>query len=80
MALTDLGIDYRGLRRFEEAIDCYQQSLAIFRETGDRHHEGMAGTELGNAYQGLGRFGRPSTVTRNRWPSLGRPATGTARA
>ena len=39
-ALSNLGNAYRELRRFEEAIGCYQQSLAIYRETGDRHGEG----------------------------------------
>ena len=39
-ALGNLGIAYAELRRFEEAVDCFQRSLAIKRETGDRHGEG----------------------------------------
>ena len=39
------------LRRFEEAVDCYQQSLGIKRETGDRYGEGLTLSNLGNAYQ-----------------------------
>ena len=35
---------------------CYQQSLAIWRETGDRHGEGQTLTNLGNAYEELRRF------------------------
>ena len=54
--LNNLGIAYRELRRFEEAIACYQQSLAIFREIGDRHGEGLALNNLGNAYRELRRF------------------------
>ena len=41
------------MRRFEEAVGCFQESLAIFRETGDRHGEGQTLTNLGLAYQGL---------------------------
>ena len=55
-ALNNLGVAYRELRRFEEAIGCYQQSLAISRETGDRHGEGQTLNNLGDAYQELRRF------------------------
>jgi hypothetical protein len=41
------------LQWFEEAIGCCQQSLAIFRETGDQHGEGMTLTNLGIAYRSL---------------------------
>jgi hypothetical protein len=33
------------VQRFEEAITAYQDAVAIFRETGDRHRESIA---LGN--------------------------------
>jgi tetratricopeptide (TPR) repeat protein len=51
--LNNLGIAYGELRRLEEAIGCYQQSLAIFRETRDRYGEGQILTNLGNAYTKL---------------------------
>jgi tetratricopeptide (TPR) repeat protein len=55
-ALGNLGIAYRALQRFEEAIGCYQQSLTIFREADDRRTEGMALSSLGIAYAELQRF------------------------
>jgi tetratricopeptide (TPR) repeat protein len=55
-ALNNLGLAYWELRRFEEAIGCYRDSLAIRRETGDRYGEGRTLTNLGTAYQGLQRF------------------------
>ena len=30
------------MRRFKEAISAHQEAAAIFRETGDRHSEGIA--------------------------------------
>ena len=39
------------MRRFEEAIGCGQQALALFRETGDRYSEGTILTFLGDVYQ-----------------------------
>jgi tetratricopeptide (TPR) repeat protein len=44
------------MRRLEEAITCYQESLAICRETGDRHSEGPTLINLGTAYVILRRF------------------------
>jgi tetratricopeptide (TPR) repeat protein len=41
------------LGRLEETVGCYQQSLAIFRETGDRYDEGQTLDNLGNAYREL---------------------------
>ena len=55
-ALNNRGIAYQELRRFEEAIDYCQQSLAIFQETGDRHGEGVTLANLGTAYAGLRRL------------------------
>jgi hypothetical protein len=45
--LGNLGNAYQELRRFEEAIGCYWESLTIFRETGDRHGESAALNNLG---------------------------------
>jgi len=58
--LNNLGNAYQELRRFEEAIDCYQQTLAIFRETGDRHGEGIALGNLGVTYHELRQPGQAS--------------------
>ena len=55
-ALGNLGGAYLELRRFEEAIACYQDALAIFRQTGDRRRGGLTLTNLGVAYGGLRRF------------------------
>jgi len=55
-ALGNLGGAYLELRRFEEAIACYQDALAIFRQTGDRRAEGVTLDGLGDAYLELRRF------------------------
>ena len=44
-AMTSLGNALVEVRRFEEAITAHQDAVAIYRETGDRHREGIA---LGN--------------------------------
>jgi tetratricopeptide (TPR) repeat protein len=51
--------------RFEEAITACQDAAAIYRETGDRHGEGHALDNLGNALRGLGRFGDAITAHRD---------------
>jgi tetratricopeptide (TPR) repeat protein len=55
-ALGNLGSVYLELRRFEEAIACYEDALPIFWEVGDRRAEGVTLDGLGNAYGGLRRF------------------------
>ena len=40
--LQYLSLHDREARRIEEAIACSQEAIAILRETGDRHNEGMA--------------------------------------
>ena len=52
----NLGNAYSDLGRIAEALDCYQQALAIDREIGDRRGEGVDLGNLGNAYRGLGRI------------------------
>ena len=42
MALGNLGIALQEVERFEEAITAHREAAAIFRETGDRHREGVA--------------------------------------
>jgi Tetratricopeptide repeat len=44
------------VRRFVEAITAHQDAVAIFRETGDRHGEGLALTGLGLAVCQVRRF------------------------
>ena len=80
MALDNLGLALREVRRFEEAITACQDAAAIYRETGDRHGEGMALSNLGVALRQVRRFEEAITASRTRRPSSGRPATGTARA
>jgi tetratricopeptide (TPR) repeat protein len=46
----------RNARRFEEAIAAPQDAAVIFRETGDRHREGMALNNLGLALREVRRF------------------------
>ena len=41
---------------FNQAIDYHRQSLSIANELGQRHREGLAYGNLGNAYDGLGDF------------------------
>lgn len=55
-ALGNLGSAYLELRRFAEAIACFQDALAIFWEAGDRRAEGVTLDSLGDAYRGLRRF------------------------
>jgi tetratricopeptide (TPR) repeat protein len=51
----NLGSSYVMLGRTQEAIEHYQQALAIARETGNRSSEGTLLGNLGNSYAGLGR-------------------------
>jgi tetratricopeptide (TPR) repeat protein len=50
-----LGDSYWITGQAEKAIGCYQQALAIARETGDRGSEGTYLGGLGLSYRGLGR-------------------------
>jgi hypothetical protein len=45
-ALGNLGLALHGVRRFDEAITAHQNAAAIYRETGDRHNEGIARQSL----------------------------------
>ena len=44
--MNNLGVALGEVRRFEEAITAHQDAAAIFRETGDRHGEGTALSNL----------------------------------
>ena len=54
--LRSLGNAYNSLGQNQIAIDCHQQSLAIFIEIGDRNGEANCLGNLGNAYQSLGQY------------------------
>ncbi|MEV6524942.1 tetratricopeptide repeat protein [Longispora sp. NPDC051575] len=56
MALNNLGLALRQVRRFEEAITACEQAALIYREIGDRHSESTALNNLGNALQDVRRF------------------------
>ncbi|HEY9849640.1 MAG TPA: tetratricopeptide repeat protein [Leptolyngbyaceae cyanobacterium] len=55
-ALTSLGIAYRSLGQYQEAILFHQQSLEIDREIGNRSGESNSLNNLGNAYSCLGQY------------------------
>ncbi|MFB2969658.1 tetratricopeptide repeat protein [Aerosakkonema sp. BLCC-F183] len=55
-ALTSLGIAYRSLGQYQEAIRFHQQSVEIAREIGHRSGEGNSLGGLGNAYHSLGQY------------------------
>ena len=54
--LTRLGGLYWRLARWAEAEKYYQQNLEIYREIGDRVHEGITLKNLGNVYYSQGRL------------------------
>ena len=55
-SLANLGGVYKLQGRWDEAIKCHKESLAILRELGDRHGEGQTLGNLGNVYQLQGRW------------------------
>jgi tetratricopeptide (TPR) repeat protein len=62
IALNNLGIPLRRVRRFEQAITVYRDALAIDRETGNREAEGSALNNLGTALREVRRFEEAITV------------------
>ena len=61
MALTNLGAALQ-VGHIEQGAIALQNAVAIFRETGDRHSEGVAIMNLGLALQGLRRFSEANTA------------------
>lgn len=54
--LGNLGITYRDLGYYQEAIVCYEQALIIARETGNRRGEGIILGNLGIVHRDLKRI------------------------
>ncbi len=52
--LNELGLHLKLFGNSRQAIDCFEKSLSIVREIGDRRGEGVALGNLGNAYSDLG--------------------------
>lgn len=55
-ARHNLGLVYAAQGEHQQAIELYEQGLAIFRELNDRPREGIALKNLGNAYNSLGQY------------------------
>ena len=53
---THLGVAYRRLGRYSEAVKLQEQALARYREAGDTAGEMEALTDLGIAFRRLGRY------------------------
>jgi len=52
---NNLGVVYKRLRRYPEALDHQQQALALYRKLGDRRGQAEALRDLGDALRALGR-------------------------
>jgi tetratricopeptide (TPR) repeat protein len=48
--LGQLGIIYRELHRYDEAVRCLDEAAGLYRERGDRHGEGMVLRTLGHVH------------------------------
>jgi len=53
--LNNLGMVY-GRQRMPEAVECFEQAMAIYRDLGDVRGESRAATNVANAYFDLSRF------------------------
>ncbi|MEU1513320.1 BTAD domain-containing putative transcriptional regulator [Streptomyces sp. NPDC005811] len=53
-AWRSLGHIHRRLGRYERAVDCYGQAVAVVRETDDRYHEAACLTDLGDTHASAG--------------------------
>ena len=51
-----MGLAYYSLGQYQQAIEYYQQSLAIKREIGDRNGEANSYNNLGSVYDSLGQY------------------------
>jgi tetratricopeptide (TPR) repeat protein len=55
-ALVHLGVVYGQQRRYQDATDCFEWSLAIWRTVGDPHGQGIVLNNLGNVHLAQGRY------------------------
>jgi DNA-binding SARP family transcriptional activator/tetratricopeptide (TPR) repeat protein len=55
-ALAHLGSLHGRQRRYQDAMECLQRSLAVCRQVGDRWTEGMVLNNLGNVHREQGRY------------------------
>lgn len=55
-SLGNMGIAYRNLGQYQQAIEFFEQSLGVAREVGDRVLEGNSLGNLGNTYADLGQY------------------------
>ena len=53
-ALTNIGAVYHAQGRYAEALENYQQGLAVLQETGNRTEVVVALTNIGSAYEQAG--------------------------
>jgi hypothetical protein len=63
-ALRGLGAAHLNLARYEQAIDDYEQALALFRQAGDRTSEARALDNLGTVHTRLGQPGQATEYHR----------------
>ncbi|MES0832872.1 ATP-binding protein [Nocardiopsis tropica] len=56
MAWNGLGLAFRQVGRFEEAIEAHHRALGLLEQCGDPFSEGMAWNGLGLAFRKVGRF------------------------
>jgi tetratricopeptide (TPR) repeat protein len=54
--LRNLGVVYRNLGRWDDAIQCFKQSAEIMREISDPQGEARSVGEIGNVYRDQGRW------------------------
>lgn len=55
ITVANLGVAYRALRRFDEALDCLQQALDMFTEIDNRHGQAYSWIKIGDTQRELGR-------------------------
>jgi tetratricopeptide (TPR) repeat protein len=54
--LHQIGMVYQAMQRYDEALDCYNQSLAIARELGNLGNEASTLHQIGTVYQAMRRY------------------------
>ena len=67
--LNGIGGVYANQGRYAEALEAYEQALAIGREVGDRAGEGTTLNNIGVVYDDQGRYAEALEATSRRWRS-----------